>query len=600
MSLLTIFLYVLLLITALMALATIMAFADGSILSQGNKLLRSVSGVVMIIWPVTVFYALFVDEDALVWVGISFVLFILTGLLVALADARDNGKTWVDIWSFVRGTRKLVENADRLVRLSDQDALPTDEHLRARQLASKLGLQQEPKSPECSLSCDLRTLGVITIVPFLLFLAIYVGFRYASLAHVPAEVQPFLAAYFGFPIALAGESLIYRAIAKNSRFGSAAALSKASYVTAQVMFVCGIFAFMPSFAALFSVFDGVISSDATFIVGGFALVSVFVSRTLLKAHVTESMSQAISRDTRPPVVYFRSFSRESFAKALLENAKQGFRSFSTLGRIAVTVTKFALSKFKEEDLFESEMDRIINGAFKRRGVFGRLTYRNVLQSFASGRGGFFDEQLVLANIFGQIGPYVAIARAGETSTWSDVGAARQAFSDDKWQEVASHLVVDSAIIVFEAGNSTNLLWELEQIVRMASPLKVLLLLPKSEDEYANFRNRTQTIFPKPLPTQRANSLFLYFDRSWSPRVLQYPVDYFEDPMTQISCVPMFLPFLEQNGYTLAAHSETLLKIAKDETCYSPHEKRRDNDAATGDFIAPVEPPSVPPDQLASR
>ena len=560
--LLPFFLYPLLLMTSIMALTAITGFIDGSILSQGMKPLRSVIGVIVILMPVPVIYTLFVDEEALVWVGVSWILFFSTGLLLVFAIARDAKVSLADVLAFIREARKLVQNADKLVRLPDQGALPVDEDSRVGKLESTTGVQLKPKSPEGSLGHDLKTIGMLTIIPLGLFIATYFVLTDVWLTYVPTEFQPY-AKNVGFFIALMVESLAFRATAKNSNLRSAAAQSKASYVAAQVMFGFALLAFIPSLYALFATLDGV-SSDAVFLAGGFSLVCIVVSRTLLKVHVTESMSQAMSRDTRPPVLYLRPFSRESFAKAILENVRGGFRQFSMLGRIVAEIAKFALSKFRDGDSFEREMDRIFKEAEQKRSVFGRLTYRNLVESFASGRGGFFDEQLVLANIFGQIGPYVAIARPGETSTWSDVGAAKQAFADDKWQEAVIRLIVDSAIIVIEAGSTMNLSWEVEQVVRLAAPVKLLLLLPNSEQGYANFRHNTQTLFPNALPTQRPSSRFVMFDKTWSPCVLKNQSNSLEDPLIELSCARVLLPFFEQNGYTLAEHSETPLKLNQTE------------------------------------
>ena len=556
MDLLRIFLYLILLITALMALSAIIAFIDGSIWSERAKLLRSIAGVVVILSPVTVFYTLFVDGHALVWVGVSFILFFSLGLVIAFTEMRGAGIGWAHIRSLVGVIKWRLENAGRIVPMSDQRALPTDEQLRERQFASSLGPELKPKSPEDSLGHDLRTLGALTIVPLLLFSAIYVGFKYASLAYVPAKIQP-LAQLPAFVIAFVAESLAYRAIAKRSRFRSAAALSKASYVTALVTVGCSGFVFVPCFFVEFSFFNGV-NRDAVSFAGGLAALSCFLGQTLLKVHTTESMSQAMSRDTRPPVLYLRPFSRESFVAALWNKARDMWQLFSICGRIARAYFKF------HGDALDSEMEEI-SKLMGGKDIYGRLTFRNMVQSFASGRGSFYDEQLVLTNIFRQIGPYVAISRPGETNKWSDVGAAKQTFSSDKWQEAATHLILDSAIIVFEAGNSTSLLWELEQIVRLAPPVKVLLVLPKSEQKYANFRDRTQNIFPKALPNLKPSSRLVCFDQSWSPCVLQRKLDSLEDPMNELSCAPVLLPFLEQNGYMLAEHSETLPKITRDET-----------------------------------
>ena len=48
------------------------------------------------------------------------------------------------------------------------------------------------------------------------------------------------------------------------------------------------------------------------------------------------------------------------------------------------------------------------------------------------------------------------------------------------EEVVTNLIKSSAIIIIEAGTSTWLLWEINQVVLLSPPRKVLLIMPETK------------------------------------------------------------------------------------------------------------------------
>lgn len=248
----------------------------------------------------------------------------------------------------------------------------------------------------------------------------------------------------------------------------------------------------------------------------------------------------LKSDRRAPVLYLRSFARETKLNAwkhrlLMEREK--LRSMRDI---------FA-SLFREKSR-PGETDRAFKRTLSRRGIFGRLTALNIRDSLVSRRGGLFDEQLVIANVMNQIGPYVAIARPDERKAWRDVGAAKLEVADNQWQSVVELLITASAAIVIEAGNSEGLVWELEQVSKLAKPKKILILLPRSDSEYAGFRRRMSEIFPISLPSIRPLSPLMTFFQDWQPLILDEYISDADEAYMRASVAMTLRPFFEQNGF----------------------------------------------------
>ncbi len=96
-----------------------------------------------------------------------------------------------------------------------------------------------------------------------------------------------------------------------------------------------------------------------------------------------------------------------------------------------------------------------------------------------------EEQLVEA--LKPIGPCIAIGQPGETLP--DLGAARAYFADDKWEKAVLDWIDRSALVVLRAGPTPHVFWELSQVRARKQPAELIVLVPDSEDAYAPFRDR---------------------------------------------------------------------------------------------------------------
>jgi protein-S-isoprenylcysteine O-methyltransferase Ste14 len=116
------------------------------------------------------------------------------------------------------------------------------------------------------------------------------------------------------------------------------------------------------------------------------------------------------------------------------------------------------------------------------------------------------EEEELTKAFERIGPMIAIGRPGETLP--DTGAARAYFRDDEWQAAVHHYFDISRLVVLRAGLSQGLLWEIQNSIQLLDPAKLILLIPFLKNDYDQFRERVQPLFPKPLPDHPGHEVHL--------------------------------------------------------------------------------------------
>jgi hypothetical protein len=132
-------------------------------------------------------------------------------------------------------------------------------------------------------------------------------------------------------------------------------------------------------------------------------------------------------------------------------------------------------------------------------------------------------ELRLADLLGDVGPFVTIG--DPTETLPRVGAARLYAGDDGWHQTVEDLIGRGGTIILHAGDSPGLDWEVERIVALDEPERLILSLPLGADKhreqrYATFRTRFGDEFPRGLPDGAGESQFVYFDADWTPHRLE--------------------------------------------------------------------------------
>jgi hypothetical protein len=86
----------------------------------------------------------------------------------------------------------------------------------------------------------------------------------------------------------------------------------------------------------------------------------------------------------------------------------------------------------------------------------------------------FEQEL--AAIMNRLGPFVAVGRPGEKLP--ELGANRFYFRDDEWQTRVAELVQRARLTVILYGGTANLWWEIDHVFRSVTPDRVVLVIPE--------------------------------------------------------------------------------------------------------------------------
>lgn len=214
----------------------------------------------------------------------------------------------------------------------------------------------------------------------------------------------------------------------------------------------------------------------------FLLLSYLLMRQS-KKYSAPRADTILRQDSRPPVVYLRSFSDES-----------NDQSFSSYFRGAWSPT-----------------------------IAGSVP------------GWAPREQDSLAPILSQVGPYVAIGKPGERLP--ELGASRAYVSDSDWQTCVSQWISAARLIVIRTGATRGLRWELGEVVRQGKLTCLLLILPSRADDYSAFREWACEVLPHQLPNQQPRQRLMIFNLTLQPAPLP----------ARTTVTKTLQPFLLQNG-----------------------------------------------------
>lgn len=131
-----------------------------------------------------------------------------------------------------------------------------------------------------------------------------------------------------------------------------------------------------------------------------------------------------------------------------------------------------------------------------------------------------DEEVLTEALRG-VGPVFAVGEPGTSLPLP--GASRMTLEDHAWQARVRKLMDDSALVVLRIGFSEGVLWEVETAVATVPPERLLLFCPRYlsgsrlDARFGDFRERTASIFPAPLPSTLMGCRFLGFEADWTPR-----------------------------------------------------------------------------------
>jgi hypothetical protein len=195
-----------------------------------------------------------------------------------------------------------------------------------------------------------------------------------------------------------------------------------------------------------------------------------------------SAQDVLAHDTRPPVVYLRSFKDDG-------KTVRTFKDNLPLWRLSHPIK-----------LWGSALN-----AFDTR-----------------------TEEEVLVEVLGQIGPVVGIGRPGEKLP--QLGAARIYVDDDHWKQTVHDFLSHAGLVILRLGKTPGFFWEVEQSASKINPVRLILLVPLSHRKYDEFCARAASHFPKGLPAYKCSTLrrifganllgnlkaMIYFEPDWTP------------------------------------------------------------------------------------
>jgi hypothetical protein len=139
----------------------------------------------------------------------------------------------------------------------------------------------------------------------------------------------------------------------------------------------------------------------------------------------------------------------------------------------------------------------------------------------------------LAIVLERLGPVVAIGKPGEPLP--ELGAARLYVDDAHWQETVRDLIARARLVVVRAGPTDNLWWELQQAAALVPRQRILIVSLGVDTERGAFDTRFEAAFGRPRPATSAAQTrsfewigwllakptplgrIVYFDESGAPR-----------------------------------------------------------------------------------
>lgn len=194
-------------------------------------------------------------------------------------------------------------------------------------------------------------------------------------------------------------------------------------------------------------------------------------RRLQRARLKRA-EDVLAEDPRPPVVYLRAFSEDSTGRDPGPHSRVG------------PMTTYGIVVPQEPVSFEAELSRKLKA----------------------------------------VGPFVGL---GKPSRGPPVGgAARLETPYDDWQRTVIGLLKRCRLVLFRAGDTESLRWEMGQVVRLVPPERIIFYLQIGSEtdaavqqaRYNRFRRTVEMFLPVRLPETRGRNSFLHFTGDWEPRL----------------------------------------------------------------------------------
>jgi hypothetical protein len=133
----------------------------------------------------------------------------------------------------------------------------------------------------------------------------------------------------------------------------------------------------------------------------------------------------------------------------------------------------------------------------------------------------------LSYAFAQIGPPIGLGKPGEK--FATPGVMRAYVTDKHWQEAVQRITATARAVVYVAGTTHALRWELQYIKQTLDPRRLLLLItwtdPDERDFLLKWCENTIAIRLSDIALPHKDALLgldlVVFDKEWRPRSLRH-------------------------------------------------------------------------------
>lgn len=163
--------------------------------------------------------------------------------------------------------------------------------------------------------------------------------------------------------------------------------------------------------------------------------------------------------------------------------------------------------------------------------------------------GMMRYEELLAYAFQRVGTLVAIGDPkedlpllGATRFYTGKPGLAESVDDETWRKVVERQIQNAQLILLHIGLSDGLRWEVNRVVQLADPQRVVLCLNRErtrglpfkmifrgirggeiqaiQEMWSQFRNSFAAIFPHGLPEVVGDARFVKFDSDWTPIPLE--------------------------------------------------------------------------------
>jgi hypothetical protein len=137
-------------------------------------------------------------------------------------------------------------------------------------------------------------------------------------------------------------------------------------------------------------------------------------------------------------------------------------------------------------------------------------------------GGSTTPEMALVMQAARFAPVIAIGKPGEAQ--APPGAIRIYVTQEQWVEKVREIIALCQLVIWTAGYTEGLQWEIQELVNTVPPGRLLVWLrldvgdatpEMREREWKRFATAYSRIFPKELPAELGKMHYLAFDHDWT-------------------------------------------------------------------------------------